>query len=302
MAAYRKAVNLQPEYAEAHVNLGVVLELQGDLSGAIAAYRNAIEYDPKFAMAFNNLGDALVASGDLTGAVAHFRHAVDLQPEYAGAWCGLGLALREQGQFEEGLAAMRRGHELGTARNWSQPSAEWVAQLERLVDLDRRLPRVAEVSTGISPQELGEFAQLCYYKRQYGRAATFWQHALADDDCATRPAVMVQRYDAACAAALAGCGQGLDDPLLDSAAQAAWRREAIEWLRANLAAIEAELPTADAAGRAAIVQTLAHWQSDRDLAGLRNEPALANLADADQAACRPLWAAVAKLLAQANQP
>ena len=56
------------------------------------------------------------------------------------------------------------------------------------------------------------------------------QPKLADD-------VQVQnRYNAACAATLAACGQGKDDPPLDDAVKTRWRKQAIDWLTADLTA------------------------------------------------------------------
>ncbi len=300
--AYRQALNLDPKNSQIETNLGVVQQLRGDSVGAIASLRSAIKHDPQFAMAHNNLGEVLVGIGETPAAVAEFRTAIGIDSNYAEAWCGLGLALRDLGQFDEALAALRRGHELGSARKWQQPSAHWVSELERLVELARRLPQVAEEPTVIKPQELGEFAQVCYYQRQFGQAAMFWQRALAAEPSATSPTASIQRYNAACAAALAGCGRGLDAPPLDGAARAGWRRQAIEWLQAELAAHKANLSAADAPQRTAIAKTLAHWQGDRDLAGLREDAALVELASDEQAACRAFWADVAKQLAQASQP
>jgi hypothetical protein len=104
--------------------------------------------------------------------------------------------------------------------------------LERLVELDRRQPEAKNGPAALSPQELSEFAQLCYYKRQFRQAATFWRHALATEQSADGEA---RRYNAACAAALAGSGPRGDDSPLDAAEQAAWQRQAIEWLSAELA-------------------------------------------------------------------
>ena len=42
-----KAVRLQPDYAEAHTNLGNILKEQGDLTGAMASYNRAIEINPQ---------------------------------------------------------------------------------------------------------------------------------------------------------------------------------------------------------------------------------------------------------------
>jgi hypothetical protein len=42
--------------------------------------------------------------------------------------------LREQGRFREALAALRRGHELGSKDpKWAYPSARWIAECEDLI-------------------------------------------------------------------------------------------------------------------------------------------------------------------------
>ena len=45
-----------------------------------------------------------------------------------------------------------------------------------------------------------------------------------------------------------------------------------------------------------ITQTLRHWKADTDLAGIRDEPALPKLPDAEHKACRAFWAEVDGLL------
>jgi hypothetical protein len=48
--------------------------------------------------------------------------------------------------------------------------------------------------------------------------------------------------------------------------------------------------------RQSAAQTLLHWKADPDLAGIRNEAALAKRPEAEQKACRALWAEVGALL------
>jgi hypothetical protein len=104
------------------------------------------------------------------------------------------------------------------------------------------------------------------------------------------------RYNAACAAALAGCGQGKDDPPLDEPTKARWRKQAIEWLKADLAAWSKVLESGPPQARQSVSQTLQHWKGDPDLAGIRDEAALARLPEAEQRVCRTLWAEVDALL------
>jgi serine/threonine-protein kinase len=295
--AYRRALELKPDYAEAHVNLGTVQQLQGDIAAASDSFRRAIEHDPKFALAYNNLGVALSAAGECEQAIAEFRRGIAVRPDYAEAWCGLGLTLRDQGEFGEALTALKRGHELGVARNWQQPSAQWVAELERWIELEQRLPAAVNDPQNVAREELGEFAQLCYYKKWFGQAATFWQRALGSEQRTASDDLTNVRYNAACAAALAGCGQGNDNPPLDDASRTAWRQQALRWLGEELAELKAHSSDETTLGK-----QLAQWQRDRDLAGLRDESLLLSLPSDEQAACRSFWAEVASAGAQAGQP
>jgi len=108
------------------------------------------------------------------------------------------------------------------------------------------------------------------------------------------------RYNAACAAALAGSGQGKDDPPLDNAAKARCCKQAIDWLKADLAAWSKVSESGPSQARQSIPQTLQHWKADSDLAGIRDEAALARLPEDEQKACRALWAELDALLKRAT--
>src|SRR5262249_52761870 len=162
---------------------------------------------------------------------ADFTKAIEVQPDFAEAHGGLGLVLQSEGRFTEALAARRRAHELGAKRpDWTQPSAAWVSEAERVVELDKRLPAVLAGADKVAgPAERLEFAKVCYWKQLVGVSARFYEEAFAaQPDLAHTPTG--HRYAAAAAAALAGCGQGKDDPPLDEATRARWRAKAQDWL------------------------------------------------------------------------
>ncbi len=79
-------------------------------------------------------------------------------------------------------------------------------------------------------------AQLCYDTKQFAASARFWGDALADDPKLGDDRQAQHRYNAACSAAVAGTGQGIDDPKPDYAARANLRDQAKDWLRAELSA------------------------------------------------------------------
>ena len=99
---------------------------------------------------------------------------------------------------------------------------------------------------------------------------------------------------------MAGCGQGKDEPPLDEAIKARWRRQAIDWLKADFVAWSKILQSGPPQARQGVPQTLQHWKADSDLAGIRDESALAKLTEDEHKACRALWAEVDALLAKSS--
>jgi serine/threonine protein kinase/Flp pilus assembly protein TadD len=301
-AAFRKAIELKPDQAEAYDNLGVVLITQGKREAAEAAFRKAIELKPGLAEAYHNLGNTLFEQKKLAGAEAAYREAIKWRPDFALAHCNLGRTLAQQGRFAEALAAAKRGDELGSKLpGWRYPSAQWVVQIQGLLDLDGKLPRF--IKREAHPAGVAEklaVANLCRqpFKRLYAAATRFYSDAFSDAPGLADELRLPHRYNAACAAALAGCGQGEDAAGLDDEERIRLRRQAVDWLRADLAAWTKLLEHSPRQARAAVAHTVQRWQTDTDLAGLRDQHALAKLPEDERATCRKLWADVAVLLAR----
>src|SRR5262249_8723640 len=91
----------------AHVDRGADLYRRGMVDEAIAAYREAIRIRPDRAEAHNNLGLALHARGRAEDAVAEFRAAIRLRPDYAEAHFNLGTVLNAQRKREDAIAEFR---------------------------------------------------------------------------------------------------------------------------------------------------------------------------------------------------
>jgi tetratricopeptide (TPR) repeat protein len=298
----REAIRLKPDFAGAHYDLGAVLGHQGKLDEAVAAYREAIRLKPDYAGADYNLGNALGQQGKVAESIAAYREATRLKPDLAEAHCSLGLALSQLGQFREALAELRRGHELSSKRaGWPYPSAQWVRQAEQMVALEGRLPAVLRGDD--KPKDSAEgivFASMTYNTKQFGPSARLYAESLRADPKLAEDMNSGHRYNAACAAALAGAGQGNDKPPLDEKEKTRWRKQAIGWLRADLAFWTKQAGTGKPEAKALVSQQLQHWKVDPDLAGIRDETAINALPDDEQKACRALWAEVDKLLAKAR--
>ncbi|MFB3906796.1 MAG: tetratricopeptide repeat protein [Candidatus Eisenbacteria bacterium] len=96
--AYRRALELDPDHADAHLNLGRLLHEEGNLSAAAAHYRQAARSRPEDATAWFNLGVCEQDRGRGERAVRYYRHAITLDPNLADAHMNLALVYEELGR------------------------------------------------------------------------------------------------------------------------------------------------------------------------------------------------------------
>ena len=92
---FKKAVENQPEFAEARNNLGVLMHEARDYDNAIVQYRAALESWPDFKQAFLNLGNAQKGKGEFKGAEESFKKALSIDKSYADAHFNLALLYLE---------------------------------------------------------------------------------------------------------------------------------------------------------------------------------------------------------------
>jgi serine/threonine-protein kinase len=303
-ACYRQAIAVDPRHVYAHYNLGNALKAQGQVAGAIACYRQAIAVDPRYAKAHINLGIALHNQGQLDQAIACYRQALQLDPRRALAHGALGLALFQQGRFIDAQASLGRCLQLAPPSDpWRPVAARHLQQCERLLLLEARLPALLNgESTPASAAERLDYARLWQSRKLHAAAARCAADAFAADPKLADDLRAAHRYNAACCAALAAAGQGEDAAKLDDKERARLRKQALDWLRADLVLRSKQLASGQPADRATVQQALRHWQQDSDLAGIRDAAWIVNLPAEELQACRQLWADVAALLKRARSP
>ena len=125
-AEFQKAVELDPNYAEAHHNLGLSFAEQGRYEQAIAAYRKAISL-PIYStpeVGYYNLGRAYAQVNRFQEAEDALRTAIQLQPKLSAAYYQLGVVLTATGRREEAKAAFRRARDLDPASPFGQAAVE----------------------------------------------------------------------------------------------------------------------------------------------------------------------------------
>jgi tetratricopeptide (TPR) repeat protein len=98
---YRRALDLRPDYAEAHVNLAVLLNERGDSAGAAQHYREALALRPDDADAHYNYAVLLEGRGSVAGAAEHLAEALRLLPTLVDAHHAYANLLAGRGDVEQ---------------------------------------------------------------------------------------------------------------------------------------------------------------------------------------------------------
>jgi tetratricopeptide (TPR) repeat protein len=124
---FQKAVEIAPWDTGARSNLGNALRALKRPSEAVAAYNVALEQSPNDASIHYNLATALVDVARLDEAVAHLDDAVRLDPAYAKARFLLGTLLYRQGRADDALAQFR---ELTRQDPGNQGAGAWARRIE----------------------------------------------------------------------------------------------------------------------------------------------------------------------------
>ena len=151
-----------------------------------------------------------------------------------------------------------------------------------------------------SYERLG-LANWCENKKLHYAATSLYAAAFAADPKLADDLKLQNRYSAARFASLAAAGQGEDAAKLDIAERTRLRKQALEWLRSDLALRTKQLESGKPADRAEVQQTVRGWQKNTDLAGIRDAADLAKLPADERNPCTQLWADVAALAKKAQE-
>jgi len=112
--AYRKAIEINPRFANAYAGLAMALAAEGRTDEAIAQLTKAIEIEPALAEARFNLSGLLVSRRRMPEALAQCLEAVRLKPDNAEAQSRLGALLLAAGKPAEALEHLKEAVRLGT--------------------------------------------------------------------------------------------------------------------------------------------------------------------------------------------
>jgi protein O-GlcNAc transferase len=202
--AYREAVALRSDYADAHNNLGNALRMARDSVGAMESCATALALRPDYVEAWSNLGDALTQHGSFDAAIKSYTKALALRPDYAEAHNNLGNLFEKQGRLADaatcyrqavalkpGVAAIRNN--LGNVLRDQGLLAEAVDAYRSALAIDTTFqPHVhsnlllqLNMLAQVSPQEL--LAESCRFGELQATRAQPFAHGYAAWDDSERP-------------------------------------------------------------------------------------------------------------------
>ena len=134
ISSYNKVLELEPDYAPAHINLGTLYYNQSDYGLAEEHYRKAIECDPRYALAYFDLGNVLDETQRLDEAIVAYKGALKLAPTYADAHYNLALAYERSRQPRLALKHWRAYLKLDGQGPWAVHAR---SQYKRLLESEK---------------------------------------------------------------------------------------------------------------------------------------------------------------------
>ncbi|MFH1681517.1 MAG: tetratricopeptide repeat protein [Candidatus Eisenbacteria bacterium] len=132
---FRRALDMDPRFSDARLNLAVALRKKGDPGGAEAVLREWIAVAPAETEAYHLLGNILGEQGRLEETIEVFERCTAVDTADAGAWEKLGVVYARAGRREEGVRAALRA---GRIRPDSRQARALLAVMEGEEDLSPR--------------------------------------------------------------------------------------------------------------------------------------------------------------------
>jgi tetratricopeptide (TPR) repeat protein len=118
--AYQRVVAVEPSYAAAWNNLGLLHHRMGQYTEAQEAYEAALRAEPGCAEAAYNLGSLCEDLGELPASIRYYLRALELSPDYPDAHFNLAGVLGKSGRGREAVQHWRRYLELDAESPWAR--------------------------------------------------------------------------------------------------------------------------------------------------------------------------------------
>jgi tetratricopeptide (TPR) repeat protein len=133
IAAYQRVLEMDPDHAAAHINLGTLHYNRQDYTLSEKHYRAAIAIDPRYALAYFDLGNVLDETGRVAEAIQAYNTALQLAPTYGDAHYNVALAYEKVREPRKALKHWRAYVKLDTSGPWAVHARN---QIQRILQAD----------------------------------------------------------------------------------------------------------------------------------------------------------------------
>lgn len=131
---YLQVLELNPQHAAAHINIGTLYYNRQDFVSAEKHYRAAVAADSRYALAYFDLGNVLDETGKIMDAIAAYKTAIKLAPTYADAHYNLALAYERLREPRKALRHWSCYIRLDRTGAWSEHARK---QRARILETDK---------------------------------------------------------------------------------------------------------------------------------------------------------------------
>ncbi len=318
-AMFQKTVELDPQRVDGYCNLGMMLGSLRRFEESAAALHKAIELDPMCNFAHLGLGLYNLNQRRPEQAIAELQIVIEkLKPRkrpaemlsddsvnstYITARQGLIAALLSMGRFDEVIAESKHLLEFPKVELAQRRATLRFLEIGRqLAPWSAKLPEIVagtiKPTDSLSQRACAEWFLL---HRQCPVAAIRWYEAAFQQQPSLANDVDAEnRFHAACAAAMAGCGMGEDAAMLNNDEKTNFRKKALEWLRDDLEVWGKRNRVGDIFTQSYAAQKLSEWPRNHRLDMVRDEASLSRLPAEERAKWQKLWSEIEIL--SANDP
>lgn len=112
LTEYNRTLELDYEFPDAHLNLGLALSERGDLNGAISELETAHQQAPDDELIQHELACCLIDAERYPEAIQHLKKIIKDYPEHIEAFVDQGIAYTAQGFFEQAEESLQKALEL----------------------------------------------------------------------------------------------------------------------------------------------------------------------------------------------
>lgn len=132
-AAYRKAIEANPNASGALVNLGTIAFRMRRMNEAAQYYTRATMADPQYPLAHFNLGNLYDEQGRFEEARKHYLEAIRLSPRYADAFFNLALLCERNGEILQAIGYWQTYLKLDSTSSWAGAARRQLERLKRTI-------------------------------------------------------------------------------------------------------------------------------------------------------------------------